>query len=152
MANILGKIFSVGAEKLVTSITSGLDSLITNKEEKLEAERKIQELVTKHVQEMEKLSNEQLKTEVEDRASARSRETEFVKALGHADYMQWVLVIFGCASFGYMIYMVLNGEIPDKNREWVFHIFGIIEGAMLVNIYQYYFGSSQGSRFKDMKK
>jgi len=113
MANILGKIFSAGAEGLVKSITSGLDSLITNKEEKLEAERKIQELVTTHVREMENLSNEQFKSEVEDRASARSREVEIVKALGHADYMQWVLVLFGCTAFGYMIYMVLNNEIPD---------------------------------------
>jgi hypothetical protein len=151
MANILGKIFSVGAEKLVTSITSGLDSLITNKEEKLEAERKIQELVTNHVREMEKLSNEQFKAEVEDRASARGRETAFVTATGHVDYLMWFLALSAVGIFGGMVYAVIENHIPDGNRELIFHIFGIIEGVLL-SIFSYYFGSSAGSRIKDMKK
>ena len=151
MANILGKIFSVGAEKLVTSITSGLDSLITNKEEKLEAERKIQELVTKHVQEMEKLSNEQFKTEVEDRASARTRETAFVATTGHVDYLQWFLALAAVIIFGGMVYAVIEDHIPKENENLVYHIFGIIEGILL-SIFSYYFGSSAGSRAKDFKK
>jgi len=151
MANILGKIFSAGAEGLVKSITSGLDSLITNKEEKLEAERKIQELITTHVREMEKLSNEQFKNEVEDRASARNREASFVAATGHVDYLQWALAIAGVAIFGGMIYAVLEDHVPEENRELVFHIFGIVEGVLL-SVYSYYFGSSAGSRIKDMRK
>jgi len=151
MANILGKIFSAGAEGLVKSITSGLDSLITNKEEKLEAERKIQELVTSHVREMEKLSNEQFKNEVEDRASARSRETAFITATGHVDYLMWFLALSAIGIFAGMVYAVIEDHVPNENRELIFHIFGIIEGVLL-SIFSYYFGSSAGSRIKDMKK
>jgi len=53
MSNILSKIFSSGATKLVEGIGSVLDDLITSKEEKLEAAFKIKELVAKHEVEME---------------------------------------------------------------------------------------------------
>jgi hypothetical protein len=100
---------------------------------------------------MERLSNEQFKNEVEDRASARTREAEFVKATGHVDYLQWALAICGVVIFGGMIYAVLENHVPEDNRELVFHIFGIVEGVLL-SVYSYYFGSSAGSRAKDFKK
>jgi hypothetical protein len=53
MSNILSKIFSSGATKLVEGIGGVLDDLITSKEEKLEAAFKIKELVAKHEVEME---------------------------------------------------------------------------------------------------
>ncbi len=151
MANVLGKIFSMGAEKLVGAIGDAFDKNFTNKEEKAKAEAEIQKIITAHVQEMERLSNEQFKNEVEDRASARTRESEFVKATGHVDYLQWALAICGVVIFGGMIYAVLEGHVPNENRELVFHIFGIVEGVLL-SVYSYYFGSSAGSRAKDFKK
>ena len=50
---ILGKIFSGGADKLVSSVGGVLDNLITTKDEKLEAKRKIKELILKHEAQME---------------------------------------------------------------------------------------------------
>ena len=50
----MGKIFSGGATKLVESIGGTLDNLITSKEEKLEAKRKIKELIINHEVELEK--------------------------------------------------------------------------------------------------
>ncbi len=151
MANILGKIFSMGAEKLVGAIGDAFDKNFTNKEEKAKAEAEIQKIITAHVQEMERLSNEQFKAEVEDRASARTREAEFVKATGHVDYLQWALAIAGVIIFGGMIYAVLNKLIPKENENLIYHIFGIVEGILLT-VYSYYFGSSAGSRAKDFKK
>jgi hypothetical protein len=52
--SILTKIFSSGATELVKGIGGVLDDLTTSKEEKLAAELKIQELVSKHEREMEK--------------------------------------------------------------------------------------------------
>ena len=52
--NLLEKILSSGASKLVKSIGGTLDSLITSKEEKLEAKRKIKELIINHEVELEK--------------------------------------------------------------------------------------------------
>ena len=52
--NVLSKIFSSGAGELVKSVGGVLDNLTTSKEEKLEAERKIQDLIANHEVEMEK--------------------------------------------------------------------------------------------------
>ena len=52
--SILTKIFSSGATELVKGIGGVIDNLHTSKEEKLEAERKIQDLIANHEVEMEK--------------------------------------------------------------------------------------------------
>ena len=50
---ILSKLFSGGAADLVKGVGGVLDNLTTSKEEKLEAERKIQELIVNHEAKME---------------------------------------------------------------------------------------------------
>ena len=52
--NFLGKIFSGGATELIEGVGNALDGLTTSKEEKLEAKRKIKELVANYEVEMEK--------------------------------------------------------------------------------------------------
>ena len=52
--SIITKIFSSGAGELVKSVGGVIDNLTTSKEEKLEAERKIQDLIANHEVEMEK--------------------------------------------------------------------------------------------------
>jgi|TARA_R110002012_G_scaffold138881_1_gene295776 hypothetical protein len=51
--SILTKIFSGGTAELVKGVGGVLDNLTTSKEEKLEAERKIQELIANHEAKME---------------------------------------------------------------------------------------------------
>ena len=51
---MLGKIFSGGAAELVKGVGGVIDNLTTSTEEKLEAERKIKELISNHEVEMEK--------------------------------------------------------------------------------------------------
>ena len=52
--SILNKIFSAGASDLVKNVGGVIDNLTTTKEEKLEAERKIKELIANYEVEMEK--------------------------------------------------------------------------------------------------
>ena len=52
--NVLSKIFSTGATELVKGVGGVLDNLTTSKEEKLEVERKVKELVANYEIEMEK--------------------------------------------------------------------------------------------------
>ena len=54
LMNVLSKIFSSGATELVKGVGGVLDNLTTSKEEKLEAEQKIKELVANYEVEMEK--------------------------------------------------------------------------------------------------
>ena len=51
---VLGKIFSAGAGELVKNVGGVIDNLHTSAEEKLEAERKIIELIASYETEMEK--------------------------------------------------------------------------------------------------
>jgi len=51
---MLGNLLSGGAAKLVSSVGGVIDNLHTSKEEKLEAERKIKELVASYEVQMEK--------------------------------------------------------------------------------------------------
>ena len=52
--NILGGLFSGGAKDLVEGVGGVIDDLHTSKEEKLEAKRKMQELVASYETQMEK--------------------------------------------------------------------------------------------------
>tara|TARA_R100000306_G_scaffold50453_1_gene47513 strand:+ start:91 stop:483 length:393 start_codon:yes stop_codon:yes gene_type:complete len=52
--SILTKMFSGGAADLIKSVGGVVDNLTTSKEEKLEAERKIKELIANYEVEMEK--------------------------------------------------------------------------------------------------
>tara|TARA_R110002050_G_scaffold221374_1_gene357177 strand:- start:1345 stop:1749 length:405 start_codon:yes stop_codon:yes gene_type:complete len=52
--SILGTIFSGGAKDLVEGVGNVIDDLHTSKEEKLEAEQKIQELIASYETQMEK--------------------------------------------------------------------------------------------------
>ena len=63
--SVLTKIFSSGASELVKSVGGVLDNLTTSKEEKLEAERKIQDLIANHEVEMEKNITERWKMDMQ---------------------------------------------------------------------------------------
>ena len=61
---ILPTIFGGGADKLVESVGGVLDNLSTSKEEKLEAKRKIKELMVNHQVEVEKNVSERWKADM----------------------------------------------------------------------------------------
>jgi len=63
---ILQTIFGGGADKLVESVGGVLDNLSTSKEEKLEAKRKIKELMVNHQVEVEKNVTERWKADMQN--------------------------------------------------------------------------------------
>ncbi len=124
----------------------GIVKNIISKDESIPPEVKIQfeKMAADHEKEIHAL-------EVQDRESARTRETEFVKLTGHSDYMVWFLSVSLMVAFAFIVWHLIRESVPNENRELVTNIVGIIEG-LLISIYSYYFGSSMGSRIKDMKK
>ena len=62
--SILTQIFSSGATELIKGVGSVIDNLHTSKEEKLEAERKIQTLIANHEVEMEKTITDRWKSDM----------------------------------------------------------------------------------------
>ena len=63
--SVLSKIFSSGATELVKGVGGVIDNLTTSKEEKLEAERKVKELISSYEIEMEKNITERWKMDMQ---------------------------------------------------------------------------------------
>lgn len=55
-------------------------------------------------------------------------------------YQATGFVVLG--SFMLMIFALLFHEIPEANRELIVHVLGIIEGAFVGNLVNYFFGGS----------
>jgi sulfite reductase beta subunit-like hemoprotein len=84
--------------------------------------------------------------EIQDRASARTREVEMAKT-GRTDHLMYVSGYVALIAFLVMVYAVIwHGESMKGNP--LFHqLMGIIEGVALT-VFMYYFGSSKGSADK----
>jgi hypothetical protein len=84
--------------------------------------------------------------EVNDRDSARKREIEIAKT-GREDWLFNLAGIVGLGAFAFIIYAIIEIEVPEANKEIFIHGIGIVEGVAL-SIFGYYFGTSM----KDNKK
>jgi len=94
-------------------------------------------------QEDKLIAHEQLKElyalEVSDRDSARKRESS-VRKYG-IDWMFNLTGLVGLGSFGYLVFTIINVEVPESNKELFIHLIGIVEGVAL-SIFSYFFGQS----------
>ena len=63
--SVLGKIFSAGASDLVKNVGGIIDNLHTSKEEKLEAEKQIKEMIMSYEAEMQKQVTERWKLDMQ---------------------------------------------------------------------------------------
>ena len=63
--SILGKIFSGGATELIKGVGGVIDNLHTSKEEKLEAEKKIKDMIMGYEAEMQKQVTERWKVDMQ---------------------------------------------------------------------------------------
>jgi len=63
--NVLSKIFSSGATELIKGVGGVIDNLHTSKEEKLEAEQKVKDLIANYEVEMEKNITERWKMDMQ---------------------------------------------------------------------------------------
>lgn len=149
--NILSKIFGAGAKELVGTVGNVLDDIITSKEERDRAKLAIEGELNRHIEALESNALKEIELQNQDRESARSRETEFVKATGRADRMQ--IFVGTTIMLAFFTSLVLIGfkEIPTKNEHLMINAIGILEG-LVMSVAGYYFSSSLGSRIKDMRK
>lgn len=146
--SFIKKIFSAGTSEVINSVGNVLDNLITNKEELAKAKLEAEKEINRHLEAIQGNIVKEQEIAMQDRSSARTRESDFVKATGHIDWLMWFLAIAGISILAYCLYALSNHDL--KNKELFIHFLGIIEG-IIVSIYSYYFGSSVGSRIKDMK-
>lgn len=86
------------------------------------------------------------KQEVEDRKSARLREVALAQ-VGKFDFMMILSGLVGLSCFGLIVYAVLFTALPENAL--VHQLIGMVEGVA-VSIMSYYYGSSKGSKDKDI--
>lgn len=146
--SVLKRIFQGSATEVIGAVGKVLDNVITNKEELAQAKLDAEKEINRHLEALQANLLKEKELDVQDRSSARVREAEFLKATGHIDYLMWFLCVAGLAILAYCLYSLTNKEL--ENKELFIHFLGIIEGVV-VSMYSYYFGSSAGSRIKDMK-
>ncbi|CAN5522364.1 hypothetical protein BH10BAC4_BH10BAC4_13290 [soil metagenome] len=101
--------------------------------------------------ELYKLNLEELDKQLADTSSARKREKEFVATAGHID---WFMTVFGIVILMCFVFTVIisaTGSIPEDMREIFIESRAAVRDIVLA-IAAYYWGSSAGSRMKEMKK
>lgn len=90
-----------------------------------------------------------LELEYQDIADARALQ---VAALNQDDIFSKRFVYYlaiGLFSFAFIVtIMLFIVEIPDKNRDVINIIIGVVIGTGLTGMFQYFFGSSKGSKDK----
>lgn len=149
MSNILGKIFGTGAKEVIGSVERLVDNLHTSKEEKEILKLDLQKEINRHFEALQSNATKELELELSDKANARNREIEVAKATGRLDYMNYLLAIVALGLLIYITVKLSSSEIPKGNEHILINLIGIVEGCVL-GIYSYQFGSSIGSRIKDM--
>lgn len=147
--NIFTKLFSGGAKEIVDSVGGVIDNLTTSKEEKEAAKLALQQEINRHLESIQTNATKELEIQLQDKSSARGREVELAKVTGHSDYMNWMLAIVALGLLVYITVKLSSSEVPKANEHILINLIGIVEGCVL-GIYSYQFGSSIGSRIKDM--
>lgn len=145
-------LFSSGAAKLVESVGSTLDNLITNKEELAAAKLELTKEVNRHLEFIQSDATKQLELQLKDIDSARSMQVEALKQ-GDTFSKRFVYCLAGgyilfCFAFAGAFFFI---DYPERNRDMINTITGVLISSGLVSIVGFFFGSSKGSSDKQAR-
>lgn len=94
--------------------------------------------------------HEEYMAELADRQDARAMQVQNLK---HGDRFTRRFVYWYAGAMTFLIFVILGllffVEIPSDNKRIIDMIIGVISGTGLAGIFQYFFGSSQGSKNKE---
>ncbi len=150
MPNILKNIFSAGASKLVDSVATGLDNLITNKEEREAAKLAITQEINRNAEAIMNDATKQIELENEDRENARNSNTK-IQESEHASWMAknvaYVIDLTLLVTFLIMMAVIIYKVVPDANKEIFYMAFGSLISYLGTTI-TFHRGTSKGSEDK----
>lgn len=152
------QVFGDTAKGIVQGVFGGkgLDGLFTSKEEKMNAQAKLNEIsaelelaVKGHLLKMSELQYQETKAYLEDRANARSMQ---IAALAQGDnfskryvyYLATGLIVI-TFIFDLMFFFV---SYPERNHDIINMIAGVINTVGFASVVSFFFGSSKGSEDK----
>jgi hypothetical protein len=144
-------LFSGKGKSLTDSLVNGLDEIITNKEELAQVKLLLDKETNRHIEQLEANVLREYEYEIQDRTSARTREVDIMKS-GSRNITQNALAYMGILAFFYMTGYIISRGLGEMSAEESFIIGNLtgLAGAIAKDIYGYYFGSSIGSRNKDV--
>jgi hypothetical protein len=131
-----------GASKIVDSVVSGVDKFVTSDEDR----QKLQMMKAEAELELKKLAFTAEGERLKDVQSARTMYSS-------DNMIQKVLaLLFTGSFFGFMVFLLFllkDSQLSSDQTNLIYAMFGAVSGIM-VTIIGFYFGSSQGSRDKDI--
>lgn len=150
--NIFAKIFSTGAKDVLDSVGSIIDSVVTTKEEKEVLKMELQKEINRSMEAMADKALKEAEIQVADITSARAREVELAKA-GLKDKTPKILSIVAITGFFSILLFLLIfgfGSLTADQGMIVGTLLGTL-GGLVSMVYAYYFGSSVGSKNKEIE-
>ena len=118
--SVLGKIFSAGASELVKNVGGVLDNLTTTKEEKLEAETKIKDLVMGYEAEMQKQVTERWKVDMQSDSWLSKNIRPLVLIFLTISYVIGWYLSYPLDSITGLLSIVIGGYFGSRGVEKVF--------------------------------
>ena len=143
------EILAVGGNILTGNIGGAVESVGNILKEKSESDENARNLLIEFEQFKMTYEKELFELEVDDRKSARTREVEMAKT-GKTDWLMYATGLTALGSFVLIIISVIFIEETQSNKLFI-HLMGMVEGAA-ISIFSFYFGSSKGSKDKDLRK
>lgn len=145
----LTKLFMDKGKEIASDVIGGLDSLFTSKEEKLAKQIELTEKINSHLLEIAKVNQAEVDSYLKDMDSARQMQ---VSALSQGDtfskrfiyYFTIGLTVLTFA-FNFCFFWI---QYPERNHDIVNMIAGVINTGCLVNIINFFYGSSKSSEKK----
>ena len=147
--SILTTLFSSGASAIVDSVGTAIDSLVTSDEERDKLKNELLTIKATALNKAEELAIEGEKIYLADKQDARAMQAV---ALSQEDIFSKRFIYYfdiGITSVSFVyIFVITFYPIPEQNIRFADTVLGFLLGIGLASIFQYFFGSSKGSKDK----
>lgn len=149
---LLTDLFSGGASDLVNSVGNVLDKVVTTKGETQQLDNELKKAELSYQLEDHKLDVQQQAQVLSDVSSARtmnaSIETSDKASWLSKNIVPGMAIVTTVLTFTMFYILIFRKDLIDVNsKEIVLYVLGVLS-TILVQVYSFYFGSSQGSSEK----
>jgi len=135
---------------IIESVSGVIDTFVQTKEEKDEAKVKLTVEINRHLEELGRQQNDELKSYLSDVANSREMNTkiqESDKASWLSKNIAYMIDALLILSFITMLIMIFNRVVPESNKELFYTGFGLL-GGYVGTVINFHRGTSKGSENK----
>jgi hypothetical protein len=151
--SFLSNLFAGGASNIISSVGSVVDNLVTTKGEKMSLDNEIRKAQMQYEVDMKKLSIEEQTLNLSDTKDARAMASA-VQTSANASRLSKNIgpyLALGTTLLTFALFFALIFGYVGKGdtKDIVLYILGVLS-AIVTQVFSFYFGSSQGSRDKQV--